>query len=145
MRRDRDGSRELAGRDAEARGLRGSAHRPNRASRSKLSVPEVKISDGQVHVRDLVPEKGFKADLSGIQATLRGFAMPQAEPAQAELALRTSLGEQVKYAGSLTLSPLASEGAIEANRIRLVELPALLPGLHPLQARRWHRRPDYAL
>ena len=59
--------------------------------------------------------------MSGIQASLRGFAMPQAGPAQAEVAFSTALGEQVKYAGSLTLSPLASEGAIEANRIRLVE------------------------
>ena len=82
-------------------------------------MPEVKIVDGQVHVRDLVPEKGFKTDLSGIQASLRGFALPQTEPAQAEVAFSTALGEQVKYAGSLTLSPLASEGAIEANRIRL--------------------------
>ena len=83
-------------------------------------MPELKISDGQVHVRDLVPEKGFKTDLSGIQASLRGFALPQTEPAQAEVAFSTALGEQVKYAGSLTLSPLASEGAIEADRIRLV-------------------------
>jgi hypothetical protein len=87
----------------------------------EVSVPEVKIVDGQVHVRDLVPDKGFKTDLSGIQASLRSFAMPQAEPAQAEVAFSTALGEQVKYAGSLTLSPLASEGAIEANRIHLVE------------------------
>ena len=87
----------------------------------EVSVPEVKIVDGQVHVRDLVPDKGFKTDLSGIQASLRSFAMPQAGPAQAEVAFSTALGEQVKYAGSLSLSPLASEGAIEANRIRLVE------------------------
>jgi len=84
-------------------------------------VPEVKISDGQVHVTDLVPQKGFRTDLSGIEAALRGFALPQAAPAQAELAFGTRSGETVKYAGSLTLSPLASEGAIEANRIRLVD------------------------
>jgi len=41
----------------------------------------VRIIDGQVHVTDLVPAKGFKADLSGIEATLRGFALPQAAPA----------------------------------------------------------------
>ena len=86
----------------------------------ELSVPEIKVSDGQVHVQDLVPQKGFKGDLSGIQASLRGFALPQPQPAQAEVAFNTGLGEQVKYAGSLTLSPLASEGAIEASRIRLV-------------------------
>jgi hypothetical protein len=87
----------------------------------ELSVPEIKISDAQVHVRDLMPVRGFQTDLSAIQATLRSFAMPQAEPAQAEVAFSTALGEQVKYAGSLTLSPLASEGAIEATDIRLVE------------------------
>jgi hypothetical protein len=86
-----------------------------------LSVPEVKISDGQVHVIDLVPQKGFRTDLSGIEAALRGFALPQTAPAQAELAFGTRSGESVKYAGSLTLSPLASEGTVEASRIRLVD------------------------
>lgn len=69
-----------------------------------LSVPEVKISDGQVHVTDLVPQKGFRTDLSGIEAALRGFAVPQAAPAQVELAFGTRSGETVKYAGSLTLT-----------------------------------------
>jgi uncharacterized protein involved in outer membrane biogenesis len=86
-----------------------------------LSVPEVKISEGQVHVTDLVPEKGFRTDLSGIEVTLRDFALPQTAPAQAELAFATRSGETVKGAGSLTLSPLASAGTIEANRIRLVD------------------------
>jgi Domain of Unknown Function (DUF748) len=85
----------------------------------ELSVSQVGISDGQVHVQDLVPDEGFKTDLSGIEATLRDFAMPQAGPARVEVAFGTGLGEQVKYAGSLTLAPLASEGAIEADRIRL--------------------------
>jgi uncharacterized protein involved in outer membrane biogenesis len=85
----------------------------------ELSVQEVSVKDGQVHVEDRVPARGFKADLAAIQATLRGFALPQSEPAQAEVALTTALGEQVKYTGSLLLSPLTSEGAIEANHVRL--------------------------
>ena len=119
VRRDRDGSLNwlavVPKREASAAPAQAEPGQP-----MKLAVPEVRISGGQVHVTDLVPEKGFKADMSGIEATLRGFAMPQAEPAHAELALRTSLGETVKYTGSLTLSPLASEGAIEVNQIRLV-------------------------
>ncbi len=93
----------------------------NPAEPIALSVPEVKVSDGQVHVTDLVPQNGFRTDLSGIEATLRGFALPQTAPAQAELAFGTRSGETVKYAGSLMLSPLASEGTVEANRIRLVD------------------------
>ncbi len=84
-----------------------------------VSVPEVKISNGTVHVSDLVPEKSFKTDLSGIQAVLRGFTLPQAGPAQAEVAFGTSFGEKVDYAGSLMLSPLASEGKVTAQRVRL--------------------------
>jgi hypothetical protein len=119
VRRDRGGRLNwLAVRPTPAAVPRPSPEKP--APPIELRVPEVRIIDGQVHVTDLVPAKGFKADLSGIEATLRGFALPQAAPAQAELAFATGFGETVKYAGSVTLSPLASEGAIEATRIRLV-------------------------
>jgi hypothetical protein len=84
-----------------------------------LSVPEVKIIEGAVHVNDLVPEKSFRTNLSNIQAALRGFALPQTEPARAELAFGTGFGEKVDFAGSLMLSPLASEGKVEAHKIKL--------------------------
>ncbi len=120
VRRERDGRMNWLEAMPRREGPAGPA--PDQSDKQiELSVPEVKISDGQVHVRDLMPPRGFTTDLSGIQASLRTFAMPQAEPAQVEVAFAASSGEQVKYAGSLTLSPLASEGAIEANRIRLVD------------------------
>jgi len=120
VRRDRDGGVNWLAVVPQREGPAGpAASQPGKPI--ELSVPEVRISDGQVHVQDLVPDRGFKTDLSGIEATVRGFAMPQSGPAQAEVAFSTALGEQVKYAGSLTLSPLASEGAIEANHIRLTD------------------------
>jgi uncharacterized protein involved in outer membrane biogenesis len=95
---------------------------PDQSARpNELSVLEVKVEDGQVHVRDLVPEKGFKHDLAGIQASLRRFSVPQTEAAQVEVAFHSGLGEQVKASGSLKLSPLASEGVVEANHLPLVD------------------------
>ena len=119
VRRARDGTVNWVAAMPGSEGARNSEASPPAAG-FELSVPEVKIVDGQVHVHDLVPEKAFRADLSSIQASLRSFTLPQTQPAQAEAAFNTGLGEQVKYAGSLALSPLASEGAVEASHIRLV-------------------------
>ncbi|HKQ23274.1 MAG TPA: DUF748 domain-containing protein [Burkholderiales bacterium] len=119
VRRDRDGSLNWMAFVANQAAKSEAPAKDQPAKAIALSVPEVKIDDGRVHVSDLVPHKSFKTDLSNIQAVLRGFALPQTEPAQAELTFGTGLGETVKYAGSMTLSPLASEGTLEARKFKL--------------------------
>lgn len=85
----------------------------------KLKAPEIMLSDGTVHVADLVPQTAFQTTLSGIQAALRGFALPQTEPANAELSFGTAFGEAVHYTGSAMLSPPASEGSLQVRKVRL--------------------------
>jgi uncharacterized protein involved in outer membrane biogenesis len=84
-----------------------------------LTLPELAIRDGVVHVADLVPDPVFRTDLTGIQIALREFALPQEQPAQVEIAFGTGFGESVKHAGSLLLSPLSSSGTLEARKIQL--------------------------
>jgi len=91
---------------------------PDKTSVS-LSAAEVALHDGQVHVEDLVPAKPFRTDLSGIQASLRGLALPQSAPAQAELAFRTSQGESVQASAALLLDPPSAEGNVEVAKVRL--------------------------
>jgi uncharacterized protein involved in outer membrane biogenesis len=85
----------------------------------KLSVKEVAIHDGQVHVQDLVPAHAFSTDLTRIQAAMRKIALPQSAPAEAELAFHTRNDESVKLASTLQLQPLAAEGTLEVEKVRL--------------------------
>jgi hypothetical protein len=84
-----------------------------------LSAGEVAIHDGVVHLDDQLPAKGFRSDLSAIQASLRQFALPQKAPAQADVAFNTSLGETVKLAATVLLEPLTSEGSVEVTKVKL--------------------------
>jgi len=84
-----------------------------------LTLPELAIRDGKVHVSDLVPDPAFRTDLAGIQVKLSEFALPQEAPAQVDIAFGTGFGETVRHSGSLLLSPLTSSGSLEARKIRL--------------------------
>ena len=84
-----------------------------------LSVAEVAIHDGVIHLKDEVPARGFGTELTGIQASLHEFAMPETHPAQADLTFNTSHGETVKLAASVRLDPLGSEGMLEVHKVRL--------------------------
>jgi hypothetical protein len=90
-----------------------------RAPAIMLSVAEVTIHDGQVHVQDLVPAKPFGTDLSDIEAALRKITLPQTAPTEAEVAFRTRNDESVKLASTLQLQPVAAEGSLEIEKARL--------------------------
>lgn len=89
------------------------------AASIELMLPELAIRDGAVHFSDLVPEPGFRTDLTNIQAALRDFALPQEQPASIDVSFDTRFGESVKHASSLTLEPLSSTGTLEARKVRL--------------------------
>ena len=84
-----------------------------------LSVAELAIHDGLLHLDDRVPANGFRSELSAIQASLHEFALPQAAPAQVDVSFNTNLGETVKLGASVLVNPLSAEGNIELNKIRL--------------------------
>jgi uncharacterized protein involved in outer membrane biogenesis len=84
----------------------------------EVSVSEVKISDGQVHFIDRVPDKGFRTDLQGIEFALKNFALPQTAPALIDLEFKTAFNEAFKHNSTLLISPLTSEGHIEISGVR---------------------------
>jgi uncharacterized protein involved in outer membrane biogenesis len=84
-----------------------------------ISVAELAIHDGVVHVDDQLPAKGFRTELSALQASLREFALPQHAPAQVDASFNTSAGETVKVGASVLIDPLSAEGNLELAKIRL--------------------------
>jgi len=99
--------------------------KPNAKSPAmQLTIAGITLNSGAVHVEDLVPEKGFRAELSGIEASVREIALPQKAPAQMELAFATDKEATVKLAASLLLEPLTAEGKLEVSKIRLTQYEA---------------------
>lgn len=86
-----------------------------------LTVGEVAIANGIVHVEDQVPEKDFRTDLADISATLRGLTLPQEAPAQLDLALTTDRKTTVALAASLLIEPLTAEGKLDVGKIGLTD------------------------
>lgn len=84
----------------------------------QVAVREVQLTGGRAHWRDDAVPGGFTAELEGIEAALRSFAFPQREPAQVELKFRTGFGESLSHRGSLLISPLLWEGAVEIAGVR---------------------------
>ena len=94
------------------------AEKPPEAPVTQIAIAEVRISDGQVHFLDRVPSKEFRTDLTGVQASLKQFALPQQAPAALAVSLSTSLNETLTHNSRLTLSPFTSEGTVEIKGIR---------------------------
>ena len=86
-----------------------------------LTVGEVAIANGIVHVEDLAPEKDFRTDLGEIAATLRGFALPQKAPAQLDVALTTDRKTTLSLAATLLLEPLSAEGKVDVGKATLTD------------------------
>jgi uncharacterized protein involved in outer membrane biogenesis len=119
VRRDKDGGVNWMQARPQADAAAQRSEEADNAPAIALSVSELALHDGVVHVDDQVPAKGFHAELVAIQASLRQFALPQSTPAQADLAFVTNLGETVKLAANVLIDPLSAEGSAEVSKVRL--------------------------
>jgi len=95
--------------------------RPSKGPEMSLTVAEVALANGTVHVDDQVPEKDFRVELTGIEASVTEFALPQKAPAKVNLAFATDKEATVKLATSLLLDPLTAEGNVEVAKVKLTE------------------------
>lgn len=86
-----------------------------------LTVAEVALANGTVHVEDRVPEKGFRTDLTGIEAAVRGLALPQKAPAQVDVAFATDRQASVRLTTTLLLEPLTAQGKLDVGNVSLTD------------------------
>jgi uncharacterized protein involved in outer membrane biogenesis len=121
VRRERDGAlnwvRLLRGTEP-AEGAPPSASPAVESPAVELSVAEVRVEDGKVHVLDQVPAQAFRTDLSGVQASLKQFALPQQAPATVDVSFATGFKEEVSHSSTLRLNPLVSEGTLSVKGLR---------------------------
>lgn len=77
------------------------------------------LKNGVLHVTDALPKGGFKGDITGIAATVKGFTTEAGKAADYELALILDHEADFKASGAFTLAPLKATVSAKLNDLKL--------------------------
>ncbi len=97
-----------------------------------LNLALLQITAGRIHFQDALLGRGFRTEVSEINASLRHFTFPQLAAADLSLDLRTSQGVVLSHQGSLLLSPLSASGHLEFQGVRVPDYALYLPSNLPV-------------
>ena len=117
LRRDKTGALNMMALIPEQQGETSPKSDKAEGARPSIEAAEVRLADGTVSFSDDSLEKPFQTTLQAINVVVRHFSTAPAKTAAIEASLRTDAGETLKHNGTLTLEPLAAEGAIELSRL----------------------------
>ncbi len=112
-------TRSSAGEDAAAKGEKGSA----------FSVEAVRLSGGKVRFTDASRPVVFRTALRDIRIEADSFSTEKGKTANASLSLSTEAEETLELKGTLSLDPVASEGALSIGRLALGKYSPYYGGL----------------
>jgi len=84
-----------------------------------VRVGEFAFKNGVVHVSDALPKGGFKADVTGIDATVKGFTTEPGKSADYEMSLLLDNEADFSAAGAFSLMPLKTTVSAELNDLQL--------------------------
>ncbi|HEU0204291.1 MAG TPA: DUF748 domain-containing protein [Burkholderiaceae bacterium] len=96
-----------------------------------VSVADVSINGGTVHIVDAVPQRPFEATLNNVALALSNLVLPPAKESAAtvELAVGIEPKGRLTYKGALQLAPLHSEGRLTLEGLRLAAFVPYYEGL----------------
>ena len=77
------------------------------------------FKNGVLHVSDALPKGGFKGDITGIDATVKGFTTEPGKSADYEMSLLLDNEAGLSADGAFTLSPLKATVSAELNDLKL--------------------------
>jgi len=84
-----------------------------------LRINSFDFKDGVLHVSDAVPKGGFKGDITGIDATVKGFTTEPGRAADYEVSLLLDHETDFSADGAFTLAPLKATVSAELNGLKL--------------------------
>lgn len=84
-----------------------------------VALGELALDGGRVALRDAALRKPVALDISNLRVGLRAFATDARKPAPLTVSARVGSAGQLDYRGSLRLTPLAVEGAVQARKLPL--------------------------
>jgi hypothetical protein len=77
------------------------------------------FKNGVLHVSDALPKGGFKGNITGINATVKGFTTEPGKAADYEVSLLLDNDTDFNADGSFTLAPLKATVSAELNNLKL--------------------------
>ena len=84
-----------------------------------FTIDSIRLSGGKVRFADASPGSSFSTALGGIRIDVNGLGTGKGKKADALVAFSTEAGETFDLKGSLTLSPLSSEGTVALAKVVL--------------------------
>jgi hypothetical protein len=86
---------------------------------SVFSIDAIRLSGGKVRFSDASTGAPFRTALGELRIDVNGLGSAKGKKADALVAFSTEAGEAFELKGSLTLSPLASEGTVSLGKVVL--------------------------
>ncbi|GFE61404.1 DUF748 domain-containing protein [Geobacter sp. AOG2] len=84
-----------------------------------VRIGEFDFKEGIVHVSDALPKGGFKGDVTGIDATVKGFTTEPGKSADYEMSLLLDNEADFNVAGTFSLTPLKATVSADLSGLRL--------------------------
>jgi len=82
-----------------------------------IEATEVRLAEGKIHFTDETTEKTFHTNIEALNMAIHHFSTAPKKSSALDVSLTTDAGEIVKYTGTLTVEPFASEGLIELHQV----------------------------
>lgn len=83
----------------------------------RVDVGSVAVSGGRVHLHDERPRRAFDAIAGEISIAAAGISTAPGKAATVKVSATTDAGEELTYAATFTLDPMASEGTLSLTGI----------------------------
>jgi hypothetical protein len=99
------------------------------SSRPSISIGDLRLGDGRLHVVDSLPPGGFSTDLTDIALAVTGFSTAAGKKGAYALSFVSTRGEKGKITGEVTLEPLAVTSTIELGVVPLAPYYPYLAGI----------------
>jgi uncharacterized protein involved in outer membrane biogenesis len=94
-----------------------------------FELASLQVSGARLRIADEVPATPFRAELQDLEFQATGLGNAPGKSAALSFSAATAAGESFRQSGSLQLSPLAYEGVLEADEVRLAQFMPYLAGV----------------
>ena len=94
-----------------------------------FELASLQLTGARLRIADEVPATPYRTELRDLELTVEGLGNAPGKSASVSFSAATAAGESLRQSGSLQLAPLAYEGVVEADAVRLAQFMPYLAGV----------------